>query len=203
MPLDHEIPRGRGRPREFDLSRVLDAAIRVFSERGYYGTSISDLTEATHLTQGSLYKAFKDKQGIFLAAFDRYRIQRVEKMRQVIGDSGSGLQRLRSALRFYVDSSQGAQGRQGCLVVGSMAELSTFDPEAARHIASALERNEAMLADLIRQGQEDGSISKHVDRAASARMLLCLVQGMRVVGKTGRSRAAMQAAVDAAIKIFD
>jgi AcrR family transcriptional regulator len=203
MPFDNETSRNRGRPREFDSIQVLDAAIRVFSERGYHGTSISDLTEATKLTQGSLYKAFKDKQGIFLAAFDRYRTQRVEKMRQAIGESGSGLQRLRNALRFYVDSAQGAQGRQGCLVVGSMAELSTFDPEVARHIASALERNEAMLADLIRQGQEDGSISIYVDRAAGARMLLCLAQGMRVVGKTGRSRAAMQAAVDAAMKTFD
>jgi hypothetical protein len=84
-----------------------------------------------------------------------------------------------------------------------MAELSTFDPEVARHIASALERNEAMLADLIRQGQEDGSISISVDRAAGARMLLCLAQGMRVVGKTGRSRATMQAVADAAMKTFD
>lgn len=203
MPLDHASPRSRGRPREFDLDQVLDAAIGVFSERGYYGTSISDLTEATKLTQGSLYKAFKDKQAIFLAAFDRYRARRLEKMRQVVGEGGSGLQRLRNALRFYADSSQGAQGRQGCLVVGSAAELSTFDPEVARRIASALERNEAMFADLIRQGQEDGSISRQLDRAASARMLLCLVQGMRVVGKAGRSRAAMQAAADAAMKIFD
>lgn len=203
MPLDRASPRSRGRPREFDLDQVLDAAIRVFSERGYCGTSIADLTKATKLAQGSLYKAFKDKQAIFLAAFDRYRAQRVEKMRQAVGEGGSGLQRLHGALRFYVDSSQGAQGRRGCLVVGSAAELSTFDPEVARRIASALERNEALFADLIRQGQEDGSISKQVDRAASARMLLCLVQGMRVVGKAGRGRAAMQAAVDAAMQIFD
>ncbi|WP_354687216.1 TetR family transcriptional regulator C-terminal domain-containing protein [Cupriavidus necator] len=114
-------------------------------------------------------------------------------MRQTIGEDGNGLHRLRNALTFYVESSQGAQGRQGCLVVCSTAELSTFDPGVARHIGSALQCIEAVLADLIRQGQEDGSIPPHVNRAASARMLLCLVQGMRVVGKTGRSRPAMQA----------
>ncbi|WP_018311692.1 TetR family transcriptional regulator [Cupriavidus sp. UYPR2.512] len=173
--------------------------MRVFSERGYHGTSIADLTQATRLAQGSLYKAFKDKQAIFLASFDHYRAQRVEKMRQAIGQGGSGLQRLRNALGFYVESSQGAQGRQGCLVVGSAAELSTFEPDMARYIASALELNEALLADLIRQGQEDGSIPLHVDREASARMLMCLVQGMRVIGKTGRSRTAMQSVVDTAL----
>ncbi|UIF89019.1 TetR/AcrR family transcriptional regulator (plasmid) [Cupriavidus necator] len=199
MAANQQTPRSRGRPREFDLDQALDRAVRVFSERGYHGTSIADLTQATRLAQGSLYKAFKDKQAIFLASFDHYRAQRVEKMRQAIGQGGSGLQRLRNALGFYVESSQGAQGRQGCLVVGSAAELSTFEPDMARYIASALELNEALLADLIRQGQEDGSIPLHVDREASARMLMCLVQGMRVIGKTGRSRTAMQSVVDTAL----
>lgn len=202
MLLDHETPRSRGRPREFDLKQVLDVAVRVFSERGYHGTSISDLTEATKLTQGSLYKAFKDKQAIFLAAFDHYRAQRVEKLWQAIGESGTGLQRLRNALMFYAASSLGTQGRQGCLVVGSAAGLSVFEPEVARHIATALKRNETILADLIRQGQEDGSVARHVDCVASARMLLCLVQGMRVVGKTGPSRMEMESVVDVALRIL-
>ncbi|WP_445114578.1 TetR/AcrR family transcriptional regulator [Acinetobacter sp. WZC-1] len=178
----------------------MDQAVRVFSERGYHGTSINDLIQATNLAQGSLYKAFKDKQAIFLAAFDRYRAQRTEKMRQAIGDDGNGLERLRRALTFYAESSQGSQGRQGCLVVGSIAELSTFPAEVSRHIHSALERNEALLADLLRQGQEDGSIPAHMNRESSARMLLCLAQGMRIVGKAGCSRAAMQAVVDSALK---
>ncbi|RUT82268.1 TetR/AcrR family transcriptional regulator [Mesorhizobium sp. M7A.T.Ca.TU.009.02.1.1] len=189
-----------GRPREFDMDIALDRAVRVFSERGYHGTSITDLTHVMNLAQGSIYKAFKDKQGVFLAAFQRYRSIRTEKLRKAIGDSGSGLERLRRALGFYVESAHGEEGRQGCLVVGSAAEISTFDLEVARHITTALERNEALLTDLVRQGQNDGSIPSHVDSETSARMMLCLVQGMRVVGKTGRSRDDMQAVVDIAIK---
>lgn len=194
--------RSRGRPREFDVDQALDRAVRVFSERGYHGTSISDLTRAMRLAQGSIYKAFKNKQSVFLAAFNRYRTLRAEKLRQTVGDAGTGLECLRNALAFYVESSQGAEGRQGCLVVGSIAELATFDKEVARHIATALERNEALLADLIRQGQEDGSIPAHVDRQAATRMMLCLVQGMRVVGKTSRTREDMQAVVNIAMKVL-
>jgi AcrR family transcriptional regulator len=193
-------PRSRGRPREFDIDEALDKAVRVFSLRGYHGTSITDLTRAMNLAQGSIYKAFGDKRGVFLAAFQRYRSVRSEKLRQAIGSDGSGLDRLRRALAFYVQSSQGDEGLLGCLVVGSAAELSTFEPEVARHIVTALERNEIFLGDLIRQGQGDGSISVEVNARASARMLLCLMQGMRVIGKTGRSRKEMQSAVDAALK---
>lgn len=185
------------------MADALDKAVRVFSERGYHGTSITDLTRAMGLAQGSIYKAFGDKRGVFLAAFRRYRAVRTEKLRQAIGTGGSGRERLRRALAFYVRSSQGAEGRLGCLVVGSAAELSTFEPEVARHIVGALERNEALLGDLIRQGQDDTSIGAHVDPDACARMLVCLVQGMRVVGKTGRSREEMQAVVDMALKALD
>lgn len=205
MPSHSSAPlrtRPRGRPREFDLPSVLDQAIRVFSERGYHGTSISDLAHATGLAQGSLYKAFKDKQAIFLAAFEHYRAQRSERLRQAMGEQGTGLERLRRVLVFYADSAQGAQGRQGCLVVGSIAELSTFPVPVARHIQRALKRNEALLADLLRQGQEDGSVASHLDLEASARTLLCLAQGMRLVGKTGRTRAAMQAVVDTALTML-
>ncbi|MGO8161494.1 TetR family transcriptional regulator, partial [Rhizobium leguminosarum] len=42
----------------------LDAALRVFSERGYHAAAISELNEAMGLASGSIYKAFKDKRGI-------------------------------------------------------------------------------------------------------------------------------------------
>lgn len=195
--------RNRGRPREFDLHDALDKAVRVFSERGYHGTSITDLTQAMGLSQGSIYKAFGDKRGVFLAAFQHYRAERSQQLKNAIGLAGTGRERLVRALGFYVESSQGTQGRQGCLVVGSAAELATFEPDVARHITHALDRNEALLGELTREGQADGSINPRTDPNALARMLLCLAQGMRVVGKTGRTAADMQAVVDTAIKALD
>lgn len=193
-------PSGRGRPREFDLDEILDQAIQVFSERGYHGTSITDLIRATKLAQGSLYKAFKDKEAIFLAALERYRSVRAQKLTSAIGTQGNGLEQLRRALAFYAASSHGNQGQTGCLVVGSLAELTTFPEPVALQIRSALERNEVMLSDLIRKGQQDGSIPLHVDADASAHMLLCLVQGMRIVGKADSNRQHMSHVVDVALK---
>ena len=113
--------RARGRPREFDMEQALDRAVDVFSQRGYHGTSIGDLARGTELAQGSLYKAFKDKHALFLAALDHYRARRVEGMARAIGAGGTGRERLRRLLAFYAESSQGRQGRQGCLVVESAA----------------------------------------------------------------------------------
>jgi TetR/AcrR family transcriptional repressor of nem operon len=178
---------------------VLDRAVRVFSERGYHGASITDLTKSMRVAQGSIYKAFADKKSIFLAALERYRSVRAEKLQKAIGKSGTGLDRLRKALSFYARSSEGDSGRQGCLVVGSAVELSALDKDVALHVSDALERNEALLAKLIQEGKKDGSIHPSVDTQAAARMMLCLVQGMRVVGKVGTQKN-MRAMVSVALK---
>ena len=164
------------------MEQALDRAVDVFSQRGYHGTSIGDLARGTELAQGSLYKAFSDKHALFLAALDHYRARRVEGMARAIGAGGTGRERLRRLLAFYAESSQGRQGRAAWW--SSAAELSFFDEDVAERVTTALGRNEALLAGLIREGQEDGSLAVHIDPADAARMLLCLVQGMRVVGKT-------------------
>ncbi|SNT55375.1 TetR/AcrR family transcriptional regulator, transcriptional repressor for nem operon [Asanoa hainanensis] len=61
------------RTREFDLDTAVDAAMGVFRAKGYEGASMRDLAEATNLGSGSLYAAFGSKEGLYLAALDRYR----------------------------------------------------------------------------------------------------------------------------------
>jgi TetR/AcrR family transcriptional regulator, transcriptional repressor for nem operon len=194
--------RGRGRPREFDLDAALDKSVRVFRERGYHATSIADLTEAMELASGSVYKAFKDKRAVFLAAFDREGKRRAEKLRQLLGTAKSGRDRIRVALTFIADSSHGVEGKRGCLIVGTAAELTTLDAEVAQRVTGALRNSETLMVDLIRQGQADGSIPAAVDSKVTARLMLCLLQGMRVIGKTGRKRTAMRAVADAAMKLL-
>jgi TetR/AcrR family transcriptional repressor of nem operon len=54
-----------GRQRKFDDSIVVPAARIVFTERGYSGTSIDELTNRTGMLRGSLYAAFGSKMGLF------------------------------------------------------------------------------------------------------------------------------------------
>src|SRR5258708_7490334 len=110
--------RGRGRPREFDVDDALDKAARVFREKGYHATTIADLTEAMELASGSVYKAFKDKQAVFLATFEREGMKRGEALRRVVSAAKSGRDGIRGALMVYAEGSYGMEGKGGCLVVG-------------------------------------------------------------------------------------
>ncbi|WP_413736226.1 TetR/AcrR family transcriptional regulator [Sodalis sp. RH21] len=194
--------RGPGRPREFDMEQALDKAIVTFRTKGYVATSIGDLSQAMGLSAGSLYKAFTDKRDLFMAAFERYTSLRNAGLRARIDAAATGRERLRAVLQFYVQSSHGLEGRRGCLVVGSAVGLDTFDRDLAGLVSQALGRNEDLLIDLIEQGKADGSISPVIDGKAAAGLMLCILLGMRVVGKTGRSLDEMTGLADLALNIL-
>jgi TetR/AcrR family transcriptional regulator, transcriptional repressor for nem operon len=62
---------------------------------------------------------------------------------------------------------------------------------------------EAYVFDLIGEGREDGSIAPSIDGRATARLMVSILQGMRLVGKAGRSREEMTSMVEAAMRLFD
>ena len=193
----------RGRPREFDVDQALDKAIEVFCKRGYHAASITELTSAMDLASGSVYKAFKDKRAIFLASFDRYTSIRDRQVEEILTSNPRAIDRLKAFLEFYAELSCGALGQRGCLVVNTATELALFDREVAERVAQVFRNRESTLAHLICQGQVEGSIPSSVDCDSTARTMLCITHGMRVIGKTSPCRESMMAIVDVALKLVD
>jgi AcrR family transcriptional regulator len=57
--------RGRGRPLVDDKRRrILDAALRVFADRGFHGTSVPEVAEAAGVGTGTLYRYFEHKEAL-------------------------------------------------------------------------------------------------------------------------------------------
>ena len=181
---------------------MLDKTISVFTERGYHGTSIADLATATGLTVGSIYKAFGNKYGTFIASLSRYQELRYERLTSRLSTAVTGRDQIEALLRSYAETSHGAAGLRGCLVVSSTIELSSWDPALARMSGEVMVSYERRFAAGIRRGHRDGSISRRVEANGAARALLCIVQGMRVIGKTGRSSKEMNDVVEGAMKII-
>jgi AcrR family transcriptional regulator len=196
-------PRSPGRPREFDMDAAVEAAMLVFRDRGFHEASMQDLGTAMGLTAGSIYKAYGDKRALFLAALERYRNQRDERLQRRLARKATAREQVAETLHFYGELASGAEGRMGCLVVGAVTDLSTLDADIVGRVSGGMARNEAFLRELIVRGQAEGSIPRTVDPASAATALLCITQGMRVIGKLGRARGEMMAVVDQAMKMLD
>ena len=157
--------------------------MKLFWRQGYEATSVQQLVEATGLNRASLYNAFGDKHGLFLAAVDRY-LESVSCSRlTALEADGPAF----SALRGYFDEliafSLGDGRRLGCLITNTAIELAPHDPACEARLRDGLARVEDAFYQLIRRAQRQGEIDPARDARALARFLLGLVQGLRVLAR--------------------
>jgi TetR/AcrR family transcriptional regulator, transcriptional repressor for nem operon len=110
-------------------------------------------------------------------------------------------EKLEAALTFLAETTHGAEGKIGCMVVGAATDISTFDAELSVRVTAAANWMERLFVELIKAGRTDGSISETIDTATTAHTFLFLTQGLGVVGKTGRTRSEMMTTVQQAMKL--
>lgn len=185
----------RGRPREFDADEAIERAMGVFWSSGYHATSLPDLLEATNLSRGSLYAAFGDKHGLFLRALDQYIADSLARLDAELDPRQDALEGLRKCLARHVERTSGAGARRGCLIVATAMELGGRDAEVEQRIRRFFREMETRLAAALGRAKSEGRLADGVDPATAARLLMCLLEGMRVVSKTNSDRSASEAVV--------
>ncbi|MFE2543941.1 TetR/AcrR family transcriptional regulator [Actinacidiphila glaucinigra] len=187
------------RVREFDTDTAVEAAMNAFRAKGYEGTSVQDLVDATGVGRGSLYAAFGSKEGLYLAAMDRYREQYALPLVEVLRSGAPGRELLREVLVAAVDEIARDGSRRACLIVGAAMERVAHDPRVATHVESTTALLEDALAQVVAQAQADGQVSGKRDARDLARYLVVTMHGLRVMGAINPDREALTAVVDAAL----
>jgi len=175
--------------------------MEVFWSRGYHATALPDLLEATKLSRGSLYAAFGDKHALFLRALDRYISDAASRMDGELAHTDP-IEGLRTYLAGYVERTSGAKGRRGCLLVATAMELAGEDAEVGRRVAGFFKTMETGLAGALSRAKAAGKLAEGVEPASAAKILVCFVEGLRVVGKTAPARNTSQATADALLDRF-
>ncbi|RMI35799.1 TetR/AcrR family transcriptional regulator [Nocardia stercoris] len=121
-----------GRPRQFDESNLLDVAIEQFWSNGFDDTSVEDISQVAGVGNGSIYAAYGNKRGLFLAAFARYCDRRAAFVREtVLAAPGSTRAAVLALLCAIVEDCAAQPHRRGCLMINSVAALGTRIPEVA------------------------------------------------------------------------
>src|SRR5258708_27293398 len=115
------------RPVEFDPESALSAAIKVFSDQGYEGSSTADLLASMGIARQSLYGAFGDKRRLFLKALESYNAGSIAEQVSALRSRQDSLEALESALLAF--ARPGARPEAGCLGLGSITEFGRSDPD--------------------------------------------------------------------------
>ncbi|MCD7097332.1 TetR/AcrR family transcriptional regulator [Stenotrophomonas sp. MMGLT7] len=178
-----------GRPKEYDGTAVIDAAMDVFWTNGYEASSTQALCERTGLGRGSLYHAFGSKQNLYEQALRRYQELGLEAQTAILEGPGSARERLRALLQWGVDGDLEPAKRRSCMALFSVMERSSKDPVIDRINRAYVNRLEAAVCHVIAVGQRNGELSGDRPALEMARAFLASYYGLRILGQAMPDRA--------------
>ncbi|MGW0550149.1 TetR/AcrR family transcriptional regulator [Streptomyces altiplanensis] len=192
------------RTKEFDPDAALQAALELFWRRGYEATSMADLVEHLGIGRASIYATFGNKHELYLKALDRYAASHNPRLLGELSQPGPALPAVRALLRrFASESASGEKRLTGCFITNTAAELAPHDDSAARRVEVNWEHLETLLHSALVRARAQGELPEDRDPRALARMLLVLMQGLRVVGKASSDPARVRDAAEQALALLD
>jgi TetR/AcrR family transcriptional regulator, transcriptional repressor for nem operon len=191
------------RPRDFDETSALNAAIDCFWRRGYEATSVRDLAVAMGLSSPSVYNAFGDKRALFVRSLEHYldcspraRIKRLEtSLPPEIA--------VRRFIEEIVDRSLSDPERRGCFLINSALEVAPHDEELRALIAGRLGEIEAFFRRSIERAQSNGTVPANRSAKDLARLLLGVLLGIRVLARSKPDRALLEGVARPALALLD
>lgn len=104
MSLKSERKSGTAKDPEGTRSRILDAALDVFSNKGYHEASVDEIVDRSSTSKGSVYFHFPNKQKLFLALVDKFADLLERRITEAIEGEAIGIARVNAALRACLET---------------------------------------------------------------------------------------------------
>ncbi|NIJ53429.1 TetR/AcrR family transcriptional regulator [Dyadobacter arcticus] len=166
---------------------IIEKTAPVFNVKGYSGTSINDLMNATGLTKGSIYGNFAGKDQVALEAFD-HNLKCMFSAVQMDMDQQTSI---KDKLLVYADIYENLLHHPfptgGCPILNTSTEADDTHPLLRQKAADAITSWKNSIATLIKKGIIQNDFRGDIDPEQVAITLVALIEGGIMIGKvTGK-----------------
>lgn len=188
-----------GRPRRFREEDALDAAMRVFWQKGYEGTSLDDLTKAMKINRSSLYSTFGDKETLFRTVIDRYKAGSMSFVSEALNLKTTRAvveALLRMSVKFLSDPSH----PPGCLSIQGGVACGSGNEEAKQAMIDWRKAGLALLQKRLQRARTEGDLRRGVDPKDLARLVMIMMNGLGIQAVNGATAEEMNRAMDLALR---
>jgi TetR/AcrR family transcriptional repressor of nem operon len=185
--------------RQFDEDRVVDAVLDVFWRKGLRETTMQDLAEAANVQRGSLYNAYKEKDALFLLAFDRYasRFIRAAESALASADDASALS---AFFEIAIANMTDGTPPRGCLTTRTALEMTSASGQVHRRIQALLEDLEEMLRKAF--SREDMRQHLTLEPSQAALVVVTFMRGLAVMERAFQNPTQLREAADGLVKVL-
>jgi TetR/AcrR family transcriptional repressor of nem operon len=170
--------------------KIIAAAAPIFNQRGYEGSSLNDLMEATGLKKGGIYRHFSSKEELAAEAFDftwdaawRARLLHVD-------EKANGIDKLRRLIANFVNYKAPVAG--GCPVLNTAIDADDGNPVLRTRVAKALRAWLSHLQAILEEARQRGETRPGIDPKAVAMVIVAALEGALMISRLQRNDEALR-----------
>jgi AcrR family transcriptional regulator len=172
------VPRVSAAHEQEVRDRILDAATRVFAEKGYHSSTIADVVRESGLSVGAIYSYFSGKDELIRLTCDQIAARGLDELATRLAPATTTAERLAIAIRLYVETIDEYDGAPGQVTLVQAWAEADREPGVREMLAGRRERLAGAGQLLLRQGVINGELPASLDVDAVTRALLALLDGL-------------------------
>jgi TetR/AcrR family transcriptional regulator, transcriptional repressor for nem operon len=163
--------------------KIIETAATIFNQNGYVGTSIADIVKSTGIHKGGIYKHFKSKDEIAVAAFDYSLGLIVETAIDRVGKEETAIDRLLAFVNTFKGFTTEPICVGGCPVLNMAVESDDTHPGLRLHVQSAVNGIRALIGSIIELGIRQGQIVANTDIEQVSTIIFVTIEGAIMMSK--------------------
>jgi TetR/AcrR family transcriptional regulator, transcriptional repressor for nem operon len=171
-------------PRKGEVTRrlILERAAPVFNKRGYAGTSMSEIVEATGLEKGGIYNHFGSKDELALESF-AHSIALMTEAFVVAQEGKAGLDRLLGVIEAFGEWADNPLIAGGCPIMNTAIESDDTHPALAARAREAMDSWHRLIGSIVKEAKARGEIDPDVDPYQLASLVTSTLEGSLMLSK--------------------
>src|SRR5262245_55434790 len=187
-----------GRPTGFSTDKALEAAMRVFWQKGYEGASLTDLTRAMGINRSSMYAAFGDKEALFQKALKRYTNGPMGWVESAL-ERPTARESIRALLERSVAFLSDSTHPRCCFSVQGLATGDESEPVRLSMI-DWRKGFELAVKDRLQRARHQGELPKALNPTDLGKYICTVWTGLAVQAASGASRTELSHIIELALK---
>ncbi|MGO4708754.1 TetR/AcrR family transcriptional regulator [Chryseobacterium sp. 2TAF14] len=183
---------------------IIEKTATLFNTKGYTATSLSDITEATGLTKGSIYGNFENKDEVSLEVY-KYNSGILKKnlMRSFSEEFPTTSDKLHAFVSFYRKNWQLVFLNGGCPLMNAATESDDTFPALNNQVKLSFEDWTKTISEIIKDGQINNEFTQEIDPEQYASLFIILIEGGILLSKTTGDEKHLNLALDRILTLID
>ena len=175
--------------------RIIHQAAEVFNQKGYAGSSIADIMQATGLKKGGIYNHFKSKDELALAAFDYAVSFMSQEVWQAVKTKRSAVDRLQALVSAYLTYVDRPPIPGGCPILNTAIEVDDVDSPLRDRALTAINSWRNLIIRIIQTGVKKGEVRVTVEPDTVATIIICSIEGAIMMSQLEKNPIHLERAI--------